>query len=169
MIALTPTGSTKTHIDKIRQDFSAKYNVKQALKNPAHITIIPPFHATQAQIDNITSDLVNVVKQFLPIDTILTHYSFFEKNRVVFISPLQNNNFGKLYLAVKDHIETKEPSIKLKEEVKYRAHVTIGYRDLSKDVYELAAADLKEKHEHIRWTIEEVEVWKRVSGEWVTI
>lgn len=169
MIAAVPTGDNKTQIDDIRSSFSKKYKVDEALRNPAHITIVPPFHATTEQITVLDQGLKEILERFNKFSLHITGYSFFRKNRVVFLKPKKNTVIEDLYIQVQQFFSQKMPEIKLIKQVNYSPHITIGYRDLDRFTFKDAVSDLEHKTESINWNIDHIEIWKRESGNWQNI
>ena len=169
MITLTPCGEAKQQIDAIREDFSLRYHVQEALKNEAHITLIHPFHTTIQIADKLIDKLTKVYVYLNPIDITINRYGFFKQNRVVFLKPERNMYLKDLYDITYEFINSRFPDIKLRTVKAYTAHITIGYRDLNKYDFTQAEAELKDKNENIYWTQDSVKVWKRVENNWETI
>lgn len=164
MIAVRPTEQNANLIDKIRHSFAATYNVSKALDNPTHITIIPPFHATEQQIVAISRIVSKVTPQFEKFQTHISKYGFFDKNRVVYLDIDDIRPLKKLYSAIEEAIKNAMPDVKLRYTFKYTPHITIGYRDLDRDDYKAAKDQLHEKLEDISFEITEVEIWVREEG-----
>lgn len=164
MIAVRPVGDNIKLIHEIRQSFSATYNVSKALDNPAHITIIPPFHATEDQIIAISKIVSEVTPKFEKFQSHISKYGFFDKNRVVYLGIDDTRPLKKLYSAIEEAVKNAVPDVKFRYTFKYTPHITIGYRDLDRDVYKAAKDELQEKLEDISFEITEVEIWIRKEG-----
>jgi len=169
MIAVVPDNDAKILIEKIRVDFSDKYQVSEALRNPAHITVVPPFHATKEQVEIIKAALEKLYRSVDAIKVVIDKYGFFKKNRVVFLEPAEDKILPRMMRKTERVITENCPDIKLKVLKRHTPHVTIGYRDLSKAVFDTAVEELQDKSESINWVLRHIQIWQRGNNSWSTI
>ena len=169
MIAVVPDNDAKVLIDKIREDFSDKYQVNEALRNPAHITVVPPFHATKEQVEIIKAAFEKLYRSVDAFKVVIDKYGFFKKNRVVFLEPVDDKTLPRMMRKAERVITDNCPDIKLKVIKRHTPHITIGYRDLSKAVFDTTVEELQDKTESISWTLGNIQIWERGNDSWSTI
>ena len=138
MFALMPTNEVSSYIQSRREELFERFGFSKALKPPVHITLYDPFHIKKesaASFENAVDQLQKWADSQPPFQIDLQDYGFFEnpKTPVVYIDvkktskikDLQANFIKKLkqYIATEDKPKT------------YKPHVTIGYRDITPDVF----------------------------------
>ncbi len=169
MIAMTPIGDAKKNIKEIREHFSKKYHVNEALKTEEHITLIHPFHTEPGILKDLILGLTKLYQYLMPIEITINGYGFFRQNKVVFLKPVINDKLNELHEITQEYIKDRFGIIKIRNIHTYTPHVTIGYRDLSTHDYNEAEKNLITKTEFIEWVQKEVSIWERINNKWETI
>lgn len=87
--AIVPPESLTEELHNIKVDFYECFGSNKALRNPPHVTLIPPFFLAKEQEETFIDCFVHL--PFQPFDIPINDYGFFKGNRVVFINSILNN------------------------------------------------------------------------------
>jgi 2'-5' RNA ligase len=142
-IAIVLPSAILEEIESIKQKLYNLYNLKGALRSPAHITLHRPFEWREEKEEKLIETLKNFSfnKKF-SID--LKNFNFFEP-RVIFVDVLTNETLLELHKELKSFAQTE---LKLFNEVNdlrgFDPHITIAFRDLKKPIF----YDLKKEFEN---------------------
>lgn len=171
MVAILPPEGIKQELEIIRTEFSKRFNVSAALRNPIHITLLPPFHLDEDQEATFIQFLEHFAATQKPANIKLDGYGTFPKNKVIFIRVTPDRSLKVLYFNLVSAFESGFSSVKVAKLNKhsYRPHVTLGYRDLDKAVFEDAAAQYIDKQYSCNWKAEMIHLWKRSESKWDTV
>ena len=137
LTALLPPPELAAKEHAIKQSIAEQYDTHVAITKPAHITLVPPYRATEAQLNNLLPVHEAAAKQISPFELILDGFGCFEGNKTVFINvepskPLQQL-FTQLRLGFIDMGQSKEKHF---HGDTLRPHLTVAYRDLTPESFE---------------------------------
>jgi 2'-5' RNA ligase len=114
-----------------------QFNCKVALKSPAHITLIPPFHMPDSDQSDMADILNRVALQHNPFSIQLKNFAAF-KPRVIYIDVQPNPLLNELKAKTEEALlQANRFKIK-KEERPFHPHITIANRDLEKEDFQQA-------------------------------
>lgn len=146
-LAVLPPAETASAVDKIKLDFAANYGATKAVKVLPHITLKAPFTIDANRHAEITNWFNGVTTEIPPFDIRLNGFGAFDnaKNPVIFIKPEPNDSLHKLQKKVLIDFATHLPEIKISYiEKDFNPHMTIAYRDLTREQFEQAWPKYKE-------------------------
>ncbi len=168
MLAIVPPKKIIDRIEEIRQEFADNYKCKAALKNPIHLTLLPPFHLD----DEFEQDLVDRLKEGENLSRFMLEakdYGSFEKNEVLFIQVENTKSLGSLQKLVAgtvgDNFETSE---KYNGGEEYHPHITIGRKDIPKGRFGDAVKEYAGLTFSARFEVKSFYLWKHNGKEWET-
>ncbi|CCI38687.1 2'-5' RNA ligase family protein [Microcystis aeruginosa] len=132
-IALLPPPEVQEIATKIKLEFAEIYNSRAALKSPPHVTLQPPFRWNLEQLPDLERCLEEFAGLHAPIPLILQNFAAF-KPRVIYINVQKT---PELLTLQKRLLQQLESSLNISDNAsKSRAfspHLTVGFRDLTKD------------------------------------
>ena len=167
LFVITPPAHLAEEIHKIRMAFAAQYNCKAALKPPVHITLIPNFWIFPRTEERIL--WLNEWAATLPPFTVsLRNFGTFRQREVVFIDVEKSTELETLHnglLLVKNSL----PSGTFRPIASFNPHITIGYRDIPKELYEQAVEDYMQKTFSADFTVNQFELWRHNGQKWETL
>ena len=165
-IALLPPQNVQVYANQIKQHFATVYKSKAALKSPPHITIQPPFNWN---INNLTT-LEQVLQQFaqtqanIPIK--LDGFSSFPP-RVIYIDVNKTQKLLDLQKNLGDYLESSLNIIdKRNKNRDFNPHLTVGFKDLSKNNFYRAWEEFKEKKVNFNFTVNKLTLLLHNQGKW---
>lgn len=168
MIAVVPPGDLRERIEQERMEFAANYNCKAALKPPVHITLIAPFKAIEPDVQKLAGQLKLAAREISPFQVKLSGYRAFERNGVIYIHVPEEPALKQLHKviltpakkAAEESINTFSP---------YTPHITIGYRDIPKELFPAAMEEYKMKRFEAAMPVNHFELWKHNGHNWQAI
>lgn len=134
-------------IEGMKQNLFEQFQLKGALRSPAHITLHRPFEWKEEKENKLLEKLMEFkFEQSFKIE--LNNFSFFEP-RVIFVDVLYNISLNNLHQQL-THFAKRE--LKLYNEAEdmrgFHPHVTIAFRDLKKPLfYQIKNSFLDKKFE----------------------
>ena len=143
-IALIPKEPLASEIFQIKKEISAEYHTKGALRSPAHLTLHMPFLWKERSEERLFDKLDQATK-FDPFKIRLHELGAFPP-KTIYIK----NIFSKPLMAFQEHLTgiTKRELFLLNSTHNrgFSPHITVAFRDLKKDQFELAWAEYKDTH-----------------------
>lgn len=141
LIAIIPPEPIATEIYQLKVYIRDKYSSKASLNSPAHITLHMPF---EWKADK-EPQLVSSFKRFStkPFEIKLKDFGCFEP-RVIFVDIQKNAALGDCQKRMVQHCKTELDIFNAGyQDHPFHPHITIGFRDLKKNVFEAAWDDFK--------------------------
>lgn len=119
-------------VETLKQELLQQFNLKGALRSPAHITLHRPFEWKEEKEEVLIKTLESFKFQE-PFSIQLKNFNCFEP-RVIYVDVLQNTMLKELHTSLKYFAQE---NLKLYNEVQdmrgFHPHVTIAFRDLKKN------------------------------------
>ncbi len=152
-IALLPPEEVQQKANEIKEHFSQVYNSKAALKSPPHVTLQPPFKWELEKLAILEEKLQEFAINQVSIPMILDGFGAF-KPRVIYINVLKT---PELMAVQKQLMKDLELSLNLVDPVSktrpFSPHLTVGFRDLTKENFYKAWSEFKEGKFYFQFTI----------------
>ncbi|HMO32380.1 MAG TPA: 2'-5' RNA ligase family protein [Lacibacter sp.] len=109
-----------------------RFGCRNALRSPAHITLIPPFWGADAAAADLQQALRSFSSNTPPLDISLNGFSHF-KRRVLFLAVEPHPELSRLRLELEAHLQQQLPGGIHPDDRPFHPHVTIATRDLKPD------------------------------------
>lgn len=168
LTALLPPSDLAAREHAIKQAIAERYDTHVAITKPAHITLVPPFRATDEQLNKIVEVHEAAAQHGNPFELMLDGFGCFEGNKTVFINVQPSEPLQKLYEWLKSGFTDAD----LAKEKHFHAgplkpHLTVAYRDLTPESFE--AIWQAYEHEPFSDTFPVNSIWimKYVDRVWV--
>lgn len=165
MFAFMPPADLSAEIENVRLDFANKYNCKAALKPPVHITAYSPFWNTE--------DLPERVKGLhewaclrAPVKAELKDFGWFENPRspVIYIHVERTKELADLHVSFLARLKKDLPEVVVMRG--YKPHITIGYRDISPEIFPEIRADYSTRTFDATFEIRSLFLWEHDRKKW---
>lgn len=143
-IALIPKDELKAGITELKKEMAERFDSSHALRLPPHITLQIPFNVEDEKESKFITTLEKFTKQQTAFRVVLSGFGSFRAN-VIYIDVLHPQPIVKLHeqlLEVTGDLIEKKPEGEKKE---MNPHITIAYRDLSKDKFKAAWAEFSRR------------------------
>ena len=168
-IALLTPEDISRKIISIQKYVSEKYQSRHALKSPPHITLVPPFKYDGVSEKDFTDPLTKFFLRSSPFIIQLEGFRCFEKNRVVFINVVPNENLNRLFAELTDFVKNNLPIVLQHQHSIFTPHITIASRDLRKEMFGEAWTEFKEKTFQETWTANSAFLLQHTGKEWTPV
>lgn len=161
-IAIYPSQKIIDEVKVFQKDLASNFNNSKALKNDAHITLLPPFERELTMENDIHVAFDKIDTHISPFEIKLNGFGSFPNpnSPVLFVQPEENESLKHLFLNIKEIFTfNKRP---------FNPHMTIGYRDLTFDNYLKAWEIYREKKFKTKFTVDKIFLLRH-DGKWVPI
>lgn len=165
-VALLPPQPIQEYVTEIKHDIAERYDSRHALKSPPHITLQPPFKWMPNRFDNLQHSLASFAQSQPPMSITLDGFSAFPP-RVIYINVARTPPLLTLHRALIEHLEATVGLVDPKEKSRpYAPHMTVAFRDLTKQNFKLAWNELKEKSLHFEFTAANLTLLVHTGQRW---
>lgn len=170
LIALLPPAKLSDEIHAIRVDCSQKFGVYKALRPPVHITLYPPFRAEEAMEEQLIGLLKQGTAGLPSFLQMLENYGTF-KREVIYIKALKSPALIHLHETIVSVIRKNQldKQIHNKEREVYKPHITIAYRDVSKELFPKIWKEYKDRKFERSFKAEHFTLLKHDGALWNSI
>ncbi|MEX2592989.1 MAG: 2'-5' RNA ligase family protein [Anditalea sp.] len=166
-IAIVPEGQLQEDVTDLKLQLKEKFNLKYALKSPAHITLKMPFSWNAAKEDNLKSRLRQFFNQQSGFELRLNGIGKFSR-RVIYVKV--GGQLADLKVLQENLASTCKANLKLKVELSdyaYHPHMTLAFKDLKDQFFEEYISFLRSIGFHDTLEVKEVALLKKEIGRWV--
>ncbi|PRY89875.1 2'-5' RNA ligase family protein [Mongoliibacter ruber] len=164
-IALVPEGEIQQKASAIKEDLRGKFNLKYALKSPAHITLKMPFLWNELKEEELIKPLSRFAKSYGSFSLKLSGFWHFG-NRVIFIDVASSSELKKLQT---DLIKFSKLDLKLVQELSdrnYSPHMTVAFKDIKPKLFDTYWDYVKNLRFKEKFDVSHLAILKKVEGSW---
>ena len=164
-VGIIPPEDIFAEVHAFKERIAEKYHSQGALRSPPHITLFPPTQTQEAMEKQFTSLLDEIAGHHHTFEISLNGFGAFPP-KVIFVKPEKELRMNVLSREIVDnYIHHISPVMELRT-FKFKAHITIGYRDLTPEMFAAAWGELKNKQYKRSFTATEVALFKHDSKKW---
>jgi 2'-5' RNA ligase len=167
LLAILPPETIDTQASKWKTFMLDHYGCRVAMKSPAHITLIPPFHLADERVDSLTELLEKFARRFSAFELELNNFAAFAP-RVIYVHVNHAATLEALKKELEDELLAKDYPIK-KEERSFHPHITIANRDLKKQDFPKAWQYFKDLQYNERFAASAISLLKHNGQRWITL
>lgn len=167
-IAIVPGGEIQEQATQIKLDLREQFNIKYALKSPAHVTLKMPFRWNEAKEDKLIDKLEKFLGEKEGFRLSFKGIGRFGR-RVIFIRVEEN---GDLDLLQKDLSRFIKQELKLIEELSdksYTAHMTVAFKDIKDNIFDESLKYVKEKGFFAEMAVSKIALLKKGEKNWFVV
>ncbi len=136
-IALVPHESLRERVKGLKEELQLNFDVKHALKSPAHITLVMPFRRSVDAEHALVSSLDSFAATQSNFEVVLDGFDCFAP-RVLFVKIKDHHPITRLHVSL-NHFLSVELNFEEKElKSSFHPHMTIATRDLSEEAFNQA-------------------------------
>lgn len=164
-IALLPPQELQLEIHRLKHYFSDHYETKGALRSPPHITLYPPFLWDEGSISDLQKSLESFAMTKSTFSVNLLGFGSFPP-RVIYIHVQQTQALAEIHAQLRDHLETTltitDPSSR-----PFTPHITLAFRDLSRQHFKAAWADYQHRSFEASFTTTSLTLLIHTGDRWI--
>lgn len=163
-LALIPKEPLATEIFQIKEQLSQAYHTKGALRSPAHLTLHMPFLWKERNEERLFNKLVYATK-FIPFHLRLHEFGAFAP-KTIYIKNLHSKPLF-IFQSFLTGVTKKELHLLNSTHNRgFHPHITVAFRDLKKDQFELAWSEYKSAHFSARMEVDSFWLMKHDGKIW---
>jgi len=165
-IALVPPPDIQQHITLIKLYFAEHYNSRRALQSPPHVTLQSPFEWLAEDVPKLEECLKVFAANRFPIPVTLSGFAAFAP-RVIYVDVVKSPalldvqkdlmSYVGENLGIGDRVSQTRPFV---------PHMTVGFRDLSKQNFEAAWLEFKGRSIFFEFTASELTLLIHDGSRW---
>lgn len=167
-LAIVPDGPIQDKCTEIKNEIRDKFNVKYALKSPAHVTLKMPFSYNEAKEEK----LIQLLRNFLiPIESFPVSFGGVDTfgKRVIFLKVKSDDRLTKVQSSLKEFCKRELNLVDELSDRNFHPHLTIAFKDLKETYFDnildlLKKYDLKEDFQ-----VDRITILKRIDGRWISL
>lgn len=167
-IALVPEGSIQEEATALKEEMKSKFNVKYALKSPAHVTIKMPFNYNELKEERLIDQLRKFFSDFKAFDIVFKGFDRFGR-RVIFVDVLPNMALNALQLELGSFCKLKLKLVNELSDKAFHPHMTIAFKDVKPKLFEEYWKHIKTKKFKANYAVKDIALLKRSEGRWHVI
>lgn len=166
-LAIVPDGHIQEKCTEIKNEIRDKFNVKYALKSPAHVTLKMPFSYNEAKEEK----LIQLLRNFLiPVESFPVSFGGVDTfgKRVIFIKVKADDRLTNLQSGLKEFCKRELNLVDELSDRNFHPHMTIAFKDL-KEIHFDNILHLIRKHEiKDDFHVDSLILLKRIDGRWIS-
>jgi len=164
--AIIPPEKVQASVTEIKKDFKDRYNAKHALKSPPHITLIPPFEYKNFEESRLIENLELFSMDETSFSQKLENFGAFPP-KVIYIRVLQSeyllNICKRFRKSMAENLGIEDIS---NDSRKFKPHMTVAFRDLTKENFYLANAEYEEKQISFSYLVQSISLLRHNGKFW---
>lgn len=164
-IAILPPSTIRAEIETLKKEIKEKFQVKHALKLPAHITLQIPFRMPPARETILIKKLQSFVKERKRFKAQLDGFDKFSK-QVIFIKINEHDPFISLSKELQElmlnFLDLKPHEIA----AKMHPHITIATRDLNRTIFPKVWNEFKDRDYKASFEVKDLHLFKHNGKTW---
>lgn len=171
-VAIVPSEPVYSEVFSFKLEMAEKYNSNRSLRNPPHITLLPPTSGNDDWEKNIVEVLQHFASKNTSFPLVLNGFASFpnrrRKNPVIYVyneeEPLLEALFKRLIEELVEHkvITANQPT------QRFTPHMTIAYRDLTLEEYDKAWEEFRRRQYKAKFIVNSISLLKhdKREGKW---
>ncbi|RZS95201.1 2'-5' RNA ligase family protein [Cecembia calidifontis] len=167
-IALVPEGRIQEEATRLKEEMRVLFNVKYALKSPAHITIKMPFTYNELKQERLIGKLGKFFDQFVSFELLFKGFDRFGR-RVIFVDVKPSQELNRLQEALNKFCKTELKLVNELSDKAFHPHMTIAFKDVKPKNFDIYWKHIHSKQFNALYPVKDVALLKRIEGKWVVI
>lgn len=164
-VAIVPESDIQQDAINLKLLLKENFNLKYALKSPAHVTLKMPFNWNEAKEDK----LIGLLKSFFEkIEPFEVRYSGFDRfgNRVIFVKIKEEPTLYSIQNSLSEYFKRELKLVVELSDKAYHPHLTLAFKDIKTTQFDTYWSFIKKQTFDASETIRTVALLKRKEGRW---
>ncbi|MEH2446753.1 MAG: 2'-5' RNA ligase family protein [Nostoc sp.] len=165
-VALLPPQDIQDYANQIKQYFADRYASSGALKSPPHITLQPPFEWAYANLPLLEASLEEFASGQQPVAITLTGFDAFAPH-VIYINVVRSQELLTLEADLMAYTESNLEIVdKVSKTRPFAPHMTVAFRDLTKQNFKAAWPEFEKRQLHFEFTADKLTLLLHDGKRW---
>lgn len=167
-LAIVPEGEIQDNCTEIKNEIRDQFNVKYALKSPAHVTLKMPFSYNEAKEEKLIQTLRKFLIQFECFPISIGGVDTFGK-RVIFLKIKADDRLTKLQAELKVFCKRELNLVDELSDRNFHPHMTIAFKDLKEIHFDEILNLVKKRSIQEEYFVAKIQLLKRIEGRWISL
>lgn len=167
-IAIVPEGEIQQKATDLKLMLKEDFNLKYALKSPAHVTLKMPFNWNEAKESKLIDLLTGFCQDQQPFQLKFSGFDKFGK-RVIFIKIKENPTLSSLQIGLSKFCKTNLNLVEELSDRAYHPHMTLAFKDLKEIRFAEYWDFIKKQKFEAKEEVKDIALLKRIEGKWVVV
>lgn len=167
-LAIVPEGAIQDNCTEIKNEIRNQFNVKYALKSPAHVTLKMPFSYNEAKVEKLIQVLRKFLIQFESFPISIGGVDTFGK-RVIFLKIKADDRLTKLQAELKVFCKRELNLVDELSDRNFHPHMTIAFKDLKEIHFDEILNLVKKRSIQEEYFVSNIHLLKRIEGRWIPL
>ncbi len=167
-LAIVPEGAIQDNCTEIKNEIRDQFNVKYALKSPAHVTLKMPFSYNEAKEEKLIQVLRKFLIQFESFPISIGGVDTFGK-RVIFLKIKADDRLTKLQAELKGFCKRGLNLVDELSDRNFHPHMTIAFKDLKEIHFDEILNLVKKRSIQEEYFVSNIHLLKRIEGRWISL
>lgn len=167
-LAIVPEGAIQDNCTEIKNEIRDQFNVKYALKSPAHVTLKMPFTYNEAKEEKLIQVLRKFLTQFESFPISIGGVDTFGK-RVIFLKIEADDRLTKLQAELKVFCKRELNLVDELSDRNFHPHMTIAFKDLKEIHFDEILNLVKKRSIQEKYFVSNIHLLKRIEGRWISL
>ena len=164
-IAILPNTDVRQRIRTIKEELKEKFNLKHALKLPAHITMQIPFRFPEEEEERLVHSLESFAGRETGFPVQLSGFGSFPP-RVIFIQVSNPERVKQLHDGLQNSMKEVIGVQGQKNDKSFHPHVTVASRDLNRNSFEKVWTEFQKRHFEASFQVDSLVLFKHNGKSW---
>jgi 2'-5' RNA ligase len=167
-IAIVPGGDVQERATELKMQLREDFNLKYALRSPAHVTLKMPFLWNEAKEDRLTDKLGDFFKEKPSFSLQFRKIGNFA-DRVIYIKVEEKKELFDLQQQL---VEFCKVGLNLTQELSdyaYHPHMTVAFKDVKKKMFAEYLGFVKSQGFSARMEVREIALLKKEGARWAVV
>lgn len=167
-LAIVPEGAIQDNCTEIKNEIRDQFNVKYALKSPAHVTLKMPFSYNEAKEEKLIQVLRKFLIQFESFPISIGGVDTFGK-RVIFLKIKADDRLTILQASLKVFCKRELNLVDELSDRNFHPHMTIAFKDLKEIHFDEILNLVKKRSIQEEYFVSNIHLLKRIEGRWISL
>lgn len=167
-IAIVPEGDVQERATELKMKLRERFNLKYALRSPAHVTLKMPFLWNEAKEDRLINKLQDFFSRQAPFSLKVRKIGTFG-DRVIFIKVEEKKELMDLQKKLAKFCKTELNLVVELSDYAYRPHMTVAFKDIKKKRFSEYLEYVKDQGFSCRMDVREIALLERTEGKWKVV
>lgn len=164
-IAILPPENIRLEVEKMKIEIKQKFNIKHALKLPAHFTLQIPFRRDENEEDLLLKNLQKFSEKQRSFQARLKDFDHFS-NRVIFIPVEEPLPFKRLHKALQKMLLKIHDFAENEIALKIHPHITLATRDLNRRDFSKVWDHFRDRNYSAQFEAKDLVLFKHNGKTW---
>lgn len=164
-IAILPPDDVARRVQEVKKEFVNKYDSEEAYGKPPHFTLQPPFKTSEEIEEVIIPHLIYFAEEQEPFTVHLSGFNHF-RDDVIYIDVEDSSSMKSLHADLRESLQNEMGFSDKRSKNSYTPHMTVAYRDLTPDNFELAWEDFQNRSFDYSFEVNSIFLLKHDYQQW---